>query len=77
MPKLHIKPKSKAMRNLHSSAKGIAKSTGNTAAKGVEKTAKWMATDHAGSVEDIKLMQSQQRNGILFARSDLIIRTME
>jgi hypothetical protein len=58
MTKQHTKHKSKAIHNLRSAATGIFRATGNTAAKGIEKTAKWMATDHAGSVEDITLMQS-------------------
>ncbi|MGB7815372.1 MAG: hypothetical protein WBL28_03370 [Methylotenera sp.] len=65
------------MRNLQSAGKGIIISTGNTAAKGAEKTAKWMATDHTGGIEDIKLMQSQQRVSSLLARSLLDIRTVE
>lgn len=76
MPK-YTQPKSKAIRNLRSAAKGITISTGNSAAKGFEKTAKWMATNHTGGVEDIKLMQSQQRVRFLAASMDLTIRTME
>lgn len=73
----YTQPKSKAMRNLRSAAKGIASSTGNTAAKGVEETAKWMATNHTGGIEDINLMQSQQSINSIAASMDLTIRTME
>jgi hypothetical protein len=73
----YTQPQSKAIRNLRSAAKGITISTGNTAVKGVEKTAKWMATDHTGSVENINLMQLQQRVSFLLARSFLTVRTIE
>ncbi len=76
MPK-YIQSKSKAIHNLRSAAKGIASSTGYSAAKGVEKTAKWMATNHTGGVVDIKLMQSQQSINSIAASMDLTIRTME
>lgn len=68
---------SKAIRNLQSAGKGILRSTGNTAAKGVEETAKWMATDHAGGVEDVKWMQTQQSINSIAASMDLTIRSME
>lgn len=76
MTKQHTQHKSKAMRNLRSAGKGIFRATGNRAAKGIEKTAKWLATDHAGSVEDINLMQSHQSINYLLAGSKLLVRTM-
>lgn len=76
MTKQHTQPKSKAMRNLHSAGKGIVRATGNTAAKGIEKTAKWMATDHTGSADDVRMMNSQQSISYLLAGSKLLLRTM-
>jgi len=52
---------SKAIHHMRSAAKGIFRSTGKVATKGMEKTAKWMVTDHLDSTQHINLMELEQK----------------
>ena len=46
MAKQNAYRNSKAMRNLKSATNNTLRTTGNIATKGIEKTAKWIVTDH-------------------------------
>lgn len=54
--------KSRYIRNINAAAESRAvRTTGKYAVKGIEKTAKWMATDHIGSSHLSSLMEFEQK----------------
>ena len=69
--------KSKAMNNLKSAGKDILKFTGKASFKGVDKTARWMATDHIGTAESSKLIEMSQELNYAVAESRLFERRMQ
>ena len=69
--------KSKAMRNIKSAANNTFRNTGNIASKGVNKTAKWLVTDHTGSTQRISIMELQQSINYSLARMALVNRRMK
>jgi hypothetical protein len=69
--------KSKAMNNLKSAGKDILKFTGKASTKGVDKTAKWMATDHIGTAESSMLIEMSQEQNYAVAEARLFKRRMQ
>ena len=69
--------KSNLIRNINSAASHRAvRTTGNYAVKGIEKTAKWMATDHIGSSHLSSLMELEQKMNYSNASLNLQVRRL-
>ena len=69
---------SKVIRNIKSAANHRAvRATGNIVSKGVEKTAKWMVTDHTNATEFRGIMERQQSMNYLLASMALGNRRVE
>lgn len=70
--------RSQAIRNINSAANHRAvRTTGNIASKGLSKTAKWLVTDHTGSIERSNFMEMQQKVNFILADVALINRRTE
>ena len=69
--------RSKALRNLKSATNTTLRTTGNIASKGVNKTAKWMTTDHIGSSHLASMMELQQKINYSDASHNLLMRRLE
>lgn len=63
--------RSKVIRNLKSATNSTLRTTGNIASKEVNKTFKWMATDHTGSTQRCSIMELEQRINYSLARMAL------
>lgn len=74
MTKQYRKPQSKGMRNIKSAANRTLKTTSDTAAQGIEKTASWMATDHIGASDSSNLMELGQSINFTMAKIRLMNR---
>ncbi len=69
---------SKIIRNIRSAANHPAvRTTGNIVSKGVEKTAKWMVTDHTNATEFRGIMERQQSMNYVLASMALGNRRVE
>ena len=69
---------SKIIRNIRSAANHPAvRTTGNIVSKGVEKTAKWMVTDHTNATERMSIIGLQQSSNYLLASMVLGNRRVE
>jgi hypothetical protein len=77
MTRQYRKPQSKGMRNLRSAANRTLHTTSNIAVKGIEKTAKWMATDHTGATRNSSLIDLQMRSNFSIAEINLNLRRMQ
>ena len=66
---------SKVIRNINSAANHRAvRTTGNIASKGLNKTAKWLITDHTGSTERSSMMELEQKVNFILADVELMNR---
>lgn len=62
----------RVFRNIHAAANHRAvNATGSIVARGIEKTAKWVATDHVGTAERSDLMALQQDASFIIAKMTL------
>ena len=52
--------RSKAIRNLKTATKSTLRTTGNITSKGLNKTAKWLVTDHTNSTQRSSIMELEQ-----------------
>lgn len=51
----------RTLRNIHTAANHrVVNTTGNLAVRSIERTAKWVATDHVGTAERSQLMEIEQ-----------------
>ena len=69
--------RSKTMKNFNRTADRTLNRVGNVTVKGIEKTAKWMATDHTGAVARSSLMGLSQSVNFGIAELALINRRMQ
>jgi hypothetical protein len=66
--------RSKAVRNLKSATNSTLRTTGNIASKGVNKTAKWLVTDHTNAIERSNFMELEQKANFIIADVELMNR---
>lgn len=74
MTKQYRKPQNKGMRNIKSAANRTLKTTSNAAVQGIEKTTKWMATDHLGTSDSSNMMELGQSINFTMAKIRLVNR---
>jgi hypothetical protein len=62
----------RVFRNIHAAANHrVVNTTSNLAVRGVERTAKWVSTDHVGTAERSDLMALQQDASFIIAKMTL------
>lgn len=69
--------RSKVIRNLKSATNTTLRTTGNITSKGVNKTAKWLVTDHTNAIERSSMMELEQKVNFILADVALMNRRTE
>jgi hypothetical protein len=69
--------RSKAIRNLKSATNSTLRTTGNITSKGLNKTAKWLVTDHTNATERSSMMELEQKVNFILADVALMNRRTE
>ena len=65
----------RTLRSIHTAANHrVVNTTGNLAVRGIERTAKWVATDHVGTAQRSELMEIEQDVCFILADMALINR---